>query len=284
MGPSSEKGVNAATAAGGPTQTRMISALDIQLVQNLVERCLQLHMSQTEVISILNQQAKIEPGFTNLVWQKLEEQNPDFFRAYYTRLRLKDQIMLFNHLLEQHVQLCGKLRGAQGPPVGYGGHQMAYAAHGMHPQSQLHQTHAPQSVQLGTPPPVGMPGGAGGFDGGTPGVFDINGAGAGGASSLFPTPGGPHLGGTATGMPSGLDGTGTPDGLSTLPRNFSLSDLSMELSNQVSADGDMTLALLGGLSGDGDDGDKKAGDEGGERDLGKLPKSFSFSDMAGAIL
>ena len=33
----------------------------------------------------LNAQAQIEPGFTHLVWHKLEEQNPDFFRAYYTR-------------------------------------------------------------------------------------------------------------------------------------------------------------------------------------------------------
>jgi hypothetical protein len=32
-------------------------------------------------VSILQQQAKIEPGFTQLVWQKLEEQNPEFFRS-----------------------------------------------------------------------------------------------------------------------------------------------------------------------------------------------------------
>ena len=36
---------------------------------------------QNEVVSILQQQAKIEPGFTQLVWQKLEEQNPEFFRS-----------------------------------------------------------------------------------------------------------------------------------------------------------------------------------------------------------
>lgn len=35
---------------------------------------------QNEVVSILQQQAKIEPGFTQLVWQKLEEQNTEFFR------------------------------------------------------------------------------------------------------------------------------------------------------------------------------------------------------------
>lgn len=43
------------------------------------------------------------------VWQKLEEQNPDFFKAYITRLKLKDQINLFNHLLEQQIQVSSTL-------------------------------------------------------------------------------------------------------------------------------------------------------------------------------
>ena len=59
--------------------TRKVSFEDIQLVQNLIERCLQLYMSQDEVIKTLLNQARIEPGFTSLVWQKLEEQNHDFF-------------------------------------------------------------------------------------------------------------------------------------------------------------------------------------------------------------
>ena len=37
-------------------------------------------LPQNEVVSILQQQAKIEPSFTQLVWQKLEEQNLEFFR------------------------------------------------------------------------------------------------------------------------------------------------------------------------------------------------------------
>lgn len=71
--------------AGAVGEGRKISTSDIQLVQNLIESCLQLYMSQREVVFHLQQQAKIEPGFTGLVWQKLEEQNPEFFRAYYTR-------------------------------------------------------------------------------------------------------------------------------------------------------------------------------------------------------
>jgi len=39
------------------------------------------------------------------VWQKLEEQNPEFFKAYYTRLKVKDQMELFNTLLEYQAQL-----------------------------------------------------------------------------------------------------------------------------------------------------------------------------------
>lgn len=40
-----------------------------------------------------------------LVWQKLEEENADFFRAYYIRLKLKKQIIMFNHLLEHQYHL-----------------------------------------------------------------------------------------------------------------------------------------------------------------------------------
>lgn len=39
------------------------------------------------------------PGFTCLVWQKLEEQNPSFFYTYNFLLRLKDQILAFNYLV-----------------------------------------------------------------------------------------------------------------------------------------------------------------------------------------
>jgi uncharacterized protein (TIGR01589 family) len=70
--------------SGEPATTEnqnIISSLDVQLVQNLVERCLQLYMNQREVVTLLQQQTKIEPSFTSLVWQKLEEQNPEFFKA-----------------------------------------------------------------------------------------------------------------------------------------------------------------------------------------------------------
>lgn len=38
------------------------------------------------------------------VWQKLEEENQEFFRAYYLRLIVKDQIQKFNDLLQRQVE------------------------------------------------------------------------------------------------------------------------------------------------------------------------------------
>ncbi|KAL5572091.1 hypothetical protein UlMin_021688 [Ulmus minor] len=84
---------------------KKVSRQDIELVQNLIERCLQLYMNRDEVVKTLLTRARIEPGFTSLVWQKLEEENADFFRAYYIRLKLKRQILLFNHLLDHQYHL-----------------------------------------------------------------------------------------------------------------------------------------------------------------------------------
>jgi len=81
-----------------------------QTVQNLIERCLQLYMSQREAVFTLQARSRVDPGFTALVWAKLEEQNAEFFRAYYTRLKLKDQVVLFNHLLEQQVAMAARVQ------------------------------------------------------------------------------------------------------------------------------------------------------------------------------
>eukprot|EP00890_Picochlorum_soloecismus_P006666 jgi/Picsp_1/824/NSC_04313-R1_protein len=92
------------------TKDSSVSAEDIQMVQNLIERCLQLYLTQEEVVSVLREQAAIDAEFTQLIWSKLEEQNPDFFRCYYTRLKLKAQIVMFNHLLEQQVAVVQKMQ------------------------------------------------------------------------------------------------------------------------------------------------------------------------------
>ncbi|KAJ7514444.1 hypothetical protein O6H91_23G044400 [Diphasiastrum complanatum] len=138
-------GSSSARASSQSGEGRKISCEDIQLVQNLIERCLQLYMNQGEVIDTLLNQAKIETGFTSLVWQKLEEQNPDFFKAYYTRLKLKKHITMFNHLLEQQVQLMEKMRMLPTktplpPPVPNGLHHSSF-----------------QSIPLGFPMPQQSP-------------------------------------------------------------------------------------------------------------------------------
>ncbi|KAG4169909.1 hypothetical protein ERO13_A12G111800v2 [Gossypium hirsutum] len=100
-GPLADSGSLSASSNDG----RKVSHQDIELVQNLIERCLQLYMTRDEVVKTLLTRARIDPGFTTLVWQKLEEENADFFSAYYVRLKLKKQIILFNHLLEHQYHL-----------------------------------------------------------------------------------------------------------------------------------------------------------------------------------
>eukprot|EP00635_Sarcinochrysidales_sp_CCMP3193_P015317 CAMPEP_0118917742 /NCGR_PEP_ID=MMETSP1166-20130328/17508_1 /TAXON_ID=1104430 /ORGANISM="Chrysoreinhardia sp, Strain CCMP3193" /LENGTH=131 /DNA_ID=CAMNT_0006857961 /DNA_START=201 /DNA_END=596 /DNA_ORIENTATION=- len=81
----------------------------IKEVQSLIERCMQHYMTNTEIIATLQVQADVEPALTCLVWQKLQEQNPDFFLSYSACLRLKDQIVAFNYLVEQQTRLLQKL-------------------------------------------------------------------------------------------------------------------------------------------------------------------------------
>nr|ABN08000.1 Uncharacterized plant-specific domain 01589 [Medicago truncatula] len=83
----------------------LITRQDVDQVQDLIERCILLYMTPKEIVSTLHEKAKIEPKFTKIVWQKLNEQNPEFFKAYYTRLALKQQIEKFNELLEKQKEL-----------------------------------------------------------------------------------------------------------------------------------------------------------------------------------
>ena len=43
------------------------------------------------------------------VWQKLEEENREFFNAYYLRLMVKSQIIEFNRLLEQQARMMHQI-------------------------------------------------------------------------------------------------------------------------------------------------------------------------------
>ncbi|KAL6500046.1 hypothetical protein OROGR_027956 [Orobanche gracilis] len=90
-------------------EERELSNQDIQLVQNRIEQCLQHYMNKKEVINTLIVQDNIQPCFTELVWQRLEEENQEFFKAYYLKLLVKDQIMEFNRLLTEQVDLMHRI-------------------------------------------------------------------------------------------------------------------------------------------------------------------------------
>ena len=92
-------------------KAQKVSWEDIKFVQNLIERCLLQYMTQAEIITALQAQANIDPAFTCLVWEKLLDQNRDFFYLYGIKLRMKDQIVAFNYLVDQHVQLLKSLEG-----------------------------------------------------------------------------------------------------------------------------------------------------------------------------
>ncbi|GFQ08200.1 hypothetical protein PHJA_002964000 [Phtheirospermum japonicum] len=66
-------------------------------------------MNKKEVMNTLIVQDNIEPCFTELVWQRLEEENQEFFKAYYLKLLVKDQIMEFNRLLSEQVELMHRV-------------------------------------------------------------------------------------------------------------------------------------------------------------------------------
>ncbi|CAK7340213.1 unnamed protein product [Dovyalis caffra] len=59
-----------------------------------------------------------------IVWQKLEEENREFFRAYYLRLKVKQQIEEFNKLLVQQAHLMRDLNstGVASMPTSNGSH------------------------------------------------------------------------------------------------------------------------------------------------------------------
>ncbi|KAL3615887.1 hypothetical protein CASFOL_040181 [Castilleja foliolosa] len=72
---------------------------EIDRVKESIEKCMQLYMNKRETVSFLSTHCNIQPVITRIVWDRLERENREFFRAYYVRLAVKDQIMEFNRLL-----------------------------------------------------------------------------------------------------------------------------------------------------------------------------------------
>ncbi|GER50682.1 hypothetical protein STAS_28004 [Striga asiatica] len=129
-------------------EERKLSNQDIQLVQNRIEQCLQHYMSKKEVINSLLVQDNIQPGFTELVWQRLEEENQEFFKAYYLKLLVKDQIMEFNRLLSEQVELMHR--------IGLSGIGPVLPSNGSHvsPSQRVPSSSNPRPVKLNEMQPV----------------------------------------------------------------------------------------------------------------------------------
>ncbi|CEG49947.1 Conserved hypothetical protein CHP01589, plant [Plasmopara halstedii] len=102
---SGSTGLGAKRPPPTPVSPPIFTWNDILRVQNLIERCLQQYLSKNDILVTLKEQANVDPSFTNVVWQKLEEQNPVFFRAYTLQLQLKEQIIAFNYLVGQQKEL-----------------------------------------------------------------------------------------------------------------------------------------------------------------------------------
>ncbi|CAK7324130.1 unnamed protein product [Dovyalis caffra] len=129
---------------------------EIGIVKDLIERCLQLYMNKDEVVKTLLEQARIEPGFTSIVWDRLGQENAEFFKAYHTKLILKEQITMFNELLEKHCHLLNFTAPLEAPlapveeviqhmPVNH-----LHKGHTLLQQQPILSTGHPQNDSMGT--------------------------------------------------------------------------------------------------------------------------------------
>ena len=92
------------TQSGASNGMRRFTVEQIKLVQQMIEQCLKLYLSKQETMEFLcKKYQNVEPGFINLMWSKLEQQNPEFFKAYNTRLQIKEQISQFNALVKEQA-------------------------------------------------------------------------------------------------------------------------------------------------------------------------------------
>ncbi|RLN89891.1 hypothetical protein BBJ28_00005952 [Nothophytophthora sp. Chile5] len=126
-----------------PVSPPSFSWNDILRVQTLIERCLQQYLSKSEILVALKEQANVDSGFANVVWQKLEEQNPSFFRAYNLQLQLKEQIIAFNYLVGQQKEMAAK----------GGKRHLHYRTSGSRPAASCSLTTTPTTTTL---PPISM--------------------------------------------------------------------------------------------------------------------------------
>ncbi|XP_057950446.1 uncharacterized protein LOC131145419 [Malania oleifera] len=84
------------------SKKRRVTEDYVDYIQMQIELCLQNCMNRNQTIEILSDQAEIIPAHTTAIWKVLEEENAEFFEAYYLKLIVKKQIGVFNQLLARH--------------------------------------------------------------------------------------------------------------------------------------------------------------------------------------
>jgi uncharacterized protein (TIGR01589 family) len=86
---------------------RKFGTREIVIVQSLIERCLMFYATKEEVIEILEKKCGIDEVITSVIWDKLEQQNEEFFKEYHQRLKMKERIEAFNEEICNYAQTIG---------------------------------------------------------------------------------------------------------------------------------------------------------------------------------
>jgi uncharacterized protein (TIGR01589 family) len=84
-------------------QSETSKTLDQQKIGQLIEKCLELYLSEDEIISYL-EAANVPPTLTQSILAKLELRNPEFFEYYKLQLQIKEQITHFNATIELQAE------------------------------------------------------------------------------------------------------------------------------------------------------------------------------------
>ncbi|CAD5166136.1 unnamed protein product [Musa acuminata subsp. malaccensis] len=77
----------------------------IDQVKVLIEECLMQYMNKEEVLNDLCTRKGVDRGITETVWEKLVQDNSEFFQQYYAKTMLKKQILCYKYVLEKQVRL-----------------------------------------------------------------------------------------------------------------------------------------------------------------------------------
>lgn len=86
---------------------RKFGTREILIVQSLIERCLTFYATKEEVIEILEKKCGIDEVISSVIWDKLEQQNEEFFKEYHRRLKMKERIEAFNEEICNYAQTIG---------------------------------------------------------------------------------------------------------------------------------------------------------------------------------